>query len=179
MNVQKIIPARFQQQPHQVGGEVVQPPAQPRHAKALDFMDHHAKLEEEAADLRDKLETAIVEIASLSQRNDLLKGEVDALRRERASLAQVACELKVQLGVVASQAIAASNQAKAAVEAVAEGSVRALEAAHREMVRAGLAMVVAGPEDGAKANDAGALAAVEAGLTESRQDGLKEEDRLA
>lgn len=118
------------------------------HPATREHFAHHAGLIEQVRQLTDRASLDAVEIATQRHRIEYLEHELQVRTVERNSFQGGYLELRAQISIVASSAIAATKT-------VADVAVRALEAAKAELIRSG---VSPGPITEMAATDDGAAA---------------------
>lgn len=107
------------------------PPPVAHHEDTLKFLDRHVSLEQRCKDQADNLTIAAVEISTLRNENEYLRGELAKTRIERERFAQGFFSLNAQMNAVTMGAVEATKSVAAAM-------VRALTAAKEEMLRVGM-----------------------------------------
>jgi hypothetical protein len=142
----RIVPARFRNEP--MPAPEPQPQA-PVHQSVENFLNHHANLTQHNRELIAALDESTIERKAQHHRIVMLEAEIEKqrafyegentrLRIERDQYARACYELKAQMSVGASAAIAAANTASAAAKSVADVHIAALEAVNEQFIRAGI-----------------------------------------
>jgi chromosome segregation ATPase len=107
------------------------------------FLDSLVESSTEVQDMRKGLDAAEREIAQLQDRVKFMQSEMNRMSRQGDIWRETANELRIQLEVVVTAAVAACDQSTAASRSVIDQAKLALAAGKEQLARQGMAMVEA------------------------------------
>jgi chromosome segregation ATPase len=116
-------------------------PAQAPKVDVKGFLDSLVESSTEVQDMRKGLDAADREIAQLQDRVKFMQNELNRLSRQGDIWRETANELRIQLEVVVTAAVAACDQSTAASRSVIEQAKSALASSKEQLARQGMAMV--------------------------------------